>query len=132
MYIKDTLTGTIRKYGSERHDSLMISNDGTRLYYYNLQCGEGSQFGTYVFCTDEKGLTPNKDEVLLKHGAEAYFNIGGFNDAEYALRGGEEDLQELEDRFGKNVREVVEDMISGKGNRYLRDFLREAKDEIKR
>lgn len=84
MYIKDTHSGEVREYGTNHHDSLRISNDGTYLTYEHLQCGDGSIAGNkehsgYLFC-DEEGHTPEEDEVLCKHGADAYFNIGGFND----------------------------------------------------
>lgn len=68
MYIKDLLTGKIRKYGTDRHDSLLISEDGRTLEYQNLQNGDGSRYGDYRF-TDEKGII---------HEIDNYFNIGGF------------------------------------------------------
>lgn len=78
MYIKDMETGEVRKYGLDCHDSLMISNDGRTLSYYNLQNGDGSAYGEYRFVVDEEGHTPEEDDVLIRHGADAYFNIGGF------------------------------------------------------
>ena len=78
MYIKDNVTGTVRLYGTNCHDSLEISEDGKYLTYYNLQCGEGSKYGGFSFVVDENGTLPKDDEVLVKHGAEAYFNIGGW------------------------------------------------------
>ena len=83
MYIKDLETGRVRKYGSNRHDSLVISQDGRRLSYYNLQNGDGSRWGSYRFCDDEVH-TPMEDETLAKYGADAYFNIGGWRDEEPA------------------------------------------------
>ena len=77
MYIKDLQSGEVRKYGSNHHDALRVSQDGTILSYENLQNGDGSRFGDYRFC-DEDGLIPEEDVVLVKHGADAYFNIGGF------------------------------------------------------
>lgn len=79
MYITDTETGITRLYGTDRHDSLVKSDDGRCLYYYNLQCGEGSMFGTYVF-TDELGRIPKENIDILRYGAEDYFNIGGFGE----------------------------------------------------
>lgn len=81
-YIKDLQSGNIRPYGSNHHDSLMISQDGTYLTYEHLQCGDGSIAGDkensgFVFCDDE-GHTPEEDEILCKYGADAYFNIGGW------------------------------------------------------
>lgn len=78
MYIKDLHTGLVRKYGTNRHDSLRISNDGRFLTYENLQCGDGSRYGDYRFVVDEEGHIPKEDEVLAEYGADAYFNIGGF------------------------------------------------------
>lgn len=82
-YIKDLQSGNIRPYGSNHHDSLMISKDGTYLTYEHLQCGDGSIAGDkehsgYVFCDDE-GHTPEEDETLCRYGADAYFNIGGWD-----------------------------------------------------
>lgn len=82
-YIKDLRTGNIRPYGSNHHDSLMISQDGTYLTYEHLQCGDGSIAGDkehsgFVFCDDE-GHTPEEDETLCRYGADAYFNIGGWD-----------------------------------------------------
>lgn len=77
MYIKNLQTGTVRPYGTNQHDSLRVSTDGKTLSYENLQNGDGSRYGDYRFC-DNEGKTPEEDEVLIKHGADAYFNIGGF------------------------------------------------------
>jgi hypothetical protein len=84
MYIKDTYTGNVRKYGTDMHDSLRISNDGTCLTYHHLQCGDGSIEGDkehsgFLFCDDE-GHTPEEDEVLCRNGADAFFNIGGWKE----------------------------------------------------
>ena len=84
-YIKDLQSGNIRPYGSNHHDSLMISHDGTYLTYEHLQCGDGSIAGDkensgFVFCDDE-GHTPEEDETLCRYGADAYFNIGGWENA---------------------------------------------------
>ena len=89
MYIKDTHSGKVREYGTNCHDSLRISNDGTCLTYEHLQCGDGSIAGDkvhsgYLFCDDE-GHTPEEDEVLCRHGADAYFNIGGFDNTKAVL-----------------------------------------------
>ena len=78
MYIKNNETGTVRLYGTNCHDSLEISDDGKYLTYYNLQCGEGSKYGGFSFVVDENGTLPKDDEVLVKHGAGVYFNIGGW------------------------------------------------------
>lgn len=79
MYIKDIVTGKVRLYGENHHDALRISDDGRYLVYENLQNSGGSEYGEYRFVIDEKGLIPAEDEVLVKHGADAYFNIGGWD-----------------------------------------------------
>ena len=53
MWIKDMLTGEVRKYGRNHHDSLRISDDGRYLVYENLQNGDGSEYGDYRFVVDE-------------------------------------------------------------------------------
>ncbi len=85
MYIKDNYSGKTRLYGTDHHDSLVISDNGKYLTYYNLQCGEGSKYGSFSFVTDEKGTLPKDDEVLMEHGAFAYFNIGGFGNIDDVL-----------------------------------------------
>ena len=82
-YIKDLQSRAIRPYGSNHHDSLLISQDGTYLTYEHLQCGDGSIAGDkehsgFVFC-DNEGNTPEEDETLRRYGADAYFNIGGWD-----------------------------------------------------
>lgn len=79
MYIKDMTNGHIRKYGEDCHDSLVISNDGRTLSYYNLQNGDGSKYGDYRI-TDEEGKIPTEIEEHLRYGANIYFNIGGFKE----------------------------------------------------
>ncbi len=79
MWIKDLLTGDVREYGTNCHDALMISDDGRYLVYENLQNGDGSM-GDYRFVVDEGGKVPAEDETLMRYGADAYFNIGGFKE----------------------------------------------------
>lgn len=90
MWIRDNETGDIREYGKNCHDSLVISQDGKSLSYYNLQNGDGSRGGGYSFVTDERGNTPIEDEELMPYGEEAYANIGGFADADKAFAEGYE------------------------------------------
>ena len=76
MHIKDLETGRVFEYGTDRHDSIKISRDGCHLEYRNLQNGEGSgEYGCYRFVVDEDGCIPDEDEDLVKHGADAYFDI---------------------------------------------------------
>lgn len=68
IYVKDMLTNHFHEVGSDRHDSLLIVNGG--LQYYNLQCGEGTEFGDYKFC-DKNGNTDFDDAE-----GECYYHIG--------------------------------------------------------
>ena len=73
MWIKDRQSGRVFKYGESQHDSLVISEDGRYLTYENLQNGDGSLFGAYVF-TDENGNIPNDIEAI-EYGRD-YADIG--------------------------------------------------------
>ena len=77
MKILDTTNGRIHEYGSSPHDSLEISSDGCSLHYYNLQCGDGSEFGSYRFVMED-GKIPEESQTEDARYAECYFNIGGF------------------------------------------------------
>jgi hypothetical protein len=109
MWIKDLHFNETRLYGADCHDSLIISNDGRTLAYYNLQNGDGSRFGDYRFAADENGLTPEEDIALARYGADAYFNIGGFKDRKLI-----KDLEEMiksndiDDRYFEGVRHGLE------------------------
>ena len=105
MYIKDLTNGKVRKYGANHHDSLVISEDGKTLSYENLQNEDGSKYGDYRFC-DEDGVIPCDDEVLMRYGADAYFNIGGF---EQIPR--KQDLAYIADKYGyKQIDIAIEEM----------------------
>lgn len=78
MKIKDLTTGQIFEYGSNRHHALRISGDGRTLSFENLQNGDGSLFGDYRFIDDSEEVIPSESECSCKHGADSYFNIGGF------------------------------------------------------
>jgi len=79
MYIKDLQSGELHEYGKDCHDSLIISEDGRTLSYYNLQCGDGSRFGNFRF-VNKNGNIPSEDEFFMELGDENYANIGGFTD----------------------------------------------------
>lgn len=121
MYIKDLDSGRVRKYGTDRHDSLHMSPNGKYLTYYNLQCGESSECGSYRFC-DKDGLTP--EEAAEKYNCiynetDSYFNIGGFDettiDSKYDLIEALEDLRNNlykypvdEDIYISKISEMIE------------------------
>lgn len=77
MKILDMQTGTIHEYGTDRHDSLRISQDGRTLSYYNLQNGEGSKYGDFRFVCDDNKI-PCESETADAIHAQVFFNIGGW------------------------------------------------------
>lgn len=76
LYIKDLRTGKVRLYGTNSHDSLHISEDGTCLSYENLQNGDGSLYGEYRLCDNPEGLLPEENECIEAR-FMTYADIGG-------------------------------------------------------
>ena len=68
IYVKDTLNGSIHQVGTDRHDSLVLIDGG--LFYYNLQNGEGTYGGGYLFCTEDGNTDFNNEEY------DNYYHIG--------------------------------------------------------
>lgn len=98
LYIKDMFNGKVRKYGTNNHDSLEISDDGKTLSYYNLQNGDGSRYGDYRMCDNPEGILPCDDSELQKYGANCYVYIGGFKtDADLQLEQIKEILNRSDD-----------------------------------
>ena len=120
MYIKDLgmKHPVIRPYGSNHHDSLRISPDGRTLSYENLQNGDGSRWGEYRFC-DEEGHTPEEDPDLTKYGADAYFNIGGFIDAN------DEEILKLFYGMTESMQKAVKDIMLVSNGKEITDERRE-------
>lgn len=77
ILIKDNQTGNIREYGTNGHDALHISPDGSCLRYENMQNGDGSLGGGYSFVMED-GKIPKESETADAIHAMCYFNIGGF------------------------------------------------------
>ena len=78
MKILDLQTGRIHEYGEDGHDSLVVSEDGRTLSYYNLQCGDGSRLGDYRFVCDDNKVPEESQTADALH-CEVYFNIGGWH-----------------------------------------------------
>lgn len=79
MKILDLCNGTVHTYGSNRHDSLRISEDGHYLTYHNLQYGDGSgEGGSYRFVMEDNKIPMDSQTADALH-CESYFNIGGFD-----------------------------------------------------
>lgn len=104
LYIKDMTNGKVRKYGTNNHDSLEISDDGKTLSYYNLQNGDGSSYGEYRMCDNPKGILPCDESELKKHGADCYVYIGGFKtDADLLLEQVKEILNRSDDYINRSA-----------------------------
>ena len=106
MYIKDLQSGEVHEYGTNCHDSLRITDDGRMLSYENLQNGDDSHYGDYRFVTDKNGKIPGEDLDLIAHGADAYFNIGGFKKGiEWLIEQYQDEVNELEEerRMNKGI-----------------------------
>lgn len=76
MFIKDLETGEIHRYGDNPHDSLVMSEDGRTLTYYNLQNGDGSEVGGYIFCGKD-GKIPKDTTSVNEWMGMRYWDIGG-------------------------------------------------------
>lgn len=76
---------TVKEYGTDQHDALMISEDGRCLYYENLQNGDGSMFAGYTFVLED-GKPPQESNSDEAYYGQAYANIGGFGDREEARK----------------------------------------------
>lgn len=72
LWVKDNKTGTVHEYGTDKHDSLVLQEDGS-LHYENLECSAGTKFPEegYSFCRED-GTIPSPDGE-----EEGYLNIGG-------------------------------------------------------
>lgn len=77
ILIKDNQTGNIREYGTNGHDALHISPDGSCLRYENMQNGDGSLGGGYSFVMED-GKIPKESETADAIHGMCYFNVGGF------------------------------------------------------
>lgn len=61
IYIRDKVSGEIRKVGDNRHDMLTITDDD-QLCYYNLQNGDGCRTGRNSYNSDSGyEFVPNED-----------------------------------------------------------------------
>lgn len=71
LYLRDNTTGTVHEYGTNRHDSLILQEDGS-LHYHNLQNGCGTQ-DDYTFVLED-GSDPRESDDWQ---SEPYVDIGG-------------------------------------------------------
>ena len=74
LFVKDNTNGHIHEYGTDRHDALILQDDGS-IHYENLQTMAGTEFPEegYSFCAPD-GTIPEED---LKNGVERYLDIAG-------------------------------------------------------
>lgn len=74
LFIKDNTTGHIHEYGTDKHDSLILQEDGS-LHYEHLQVCVGTKYPEegFSFCLED-GTIPEWD---LEYGVEPYIDIAG-------------------------------------------------------
>ena len=74
LFVKDNTSGQIHEYGTNKHDALMLQDDGS-LHYENMQCCVGTKFPEegHSFCLED-GTIPEWD---LQYGVEPYLDIAG-------------------------------------------------------
>lgn len=101
MYIKDMISGKVRKYGTSEHDSLRVSPCGRYLTYENLQNGDGSLVGDYRFCSED-GTVP-EDAETPEEAVGTYFNIGGFDEAK------KEQRYQQKKRLAELAKKIIDD-----------------------
>lgn len=77
LYIRDNQNGRIHEYGTNRHDALILMEDGS-LHYENLQNCSGTQFQAegYTFVRSN-GEDPRQSKEYREWGMEPYVDIGG-------------------------------------------------------
>lgn len=64
IYLKDNTDGNIHEYGTNPHDALYLTEDGS-LHYENLQNGDGTSGGGYSFCAlDGKPPDDQTDRIV--------------------------------------------------------------------
>lgn len=93
LFIKDNTTGHIHEYGTDKHDSLILQEDGS-LHYEHMQSCVGTKYPEegFSFCLED-GTIPEWD---LEHGVEPYIDIAG----EYYTKpkSNADRIQEMEDQ----------------------------------
>lgn len=74
LFVKDNISGVVHEYGTNRHDALILQEDGS-LHYENLQCCAGTMFPEegYSFCRED-GTIPDVTAVDI---GDEYLDIGG-------------------------------------------------------
>ena len=77
LFLKDNSNGAVHEYGTNRHDALILQEDGS-LHYENMQNCTGTMFPDegYSFCLKD-GNDPLQSEEYLRFGIGAYLDIGG-------------------------------------------------------
>ena len=74
LWIKDNTNGRVHEYGTNKHDSLVLQEDGS-LHYENIQCCAGTKYPEegYSFCRED-GTIPDINAFDI---GDEYLDIGG-------------------------------------------------------
>lgn len=95
IYVKNTYDGHIHKLGTNCHDSLYVNSEG-HIDYMNLQCCEGTRFGSYIFC-DEQGND-------LKDWTEDYNYIAIGNSITHSKESYDKAIDDLSTKFISEIK----------------------------
>lgn len=75
LFVRDNTNGHVHEYGTDRHDALILQEDGS-LHYENLQNGCGTMFPEegYSFCFED-GTEPMWSAPCIDIGGEKSVGI---------------------------------------------------------
>lgn len=119
IYIKDTYNGYIHKLGSNCHDSLYVNDEG-HIDYLNLQCCEGTRYGSYIFC--------DKNGNDLKDWVEDYNYLAIGKSIGYSQESYEEALEDITKLVNENKLFYKNENISNLVKDYITSLISKLKD----
>jgi len=75
LFVRDNTNGRVHEYGTDRHDALILQEDGS-LHYENLQNGCGTMFPDegYSFCLKD-GTVPTDSYPYIDIGGKRVLEI---------------------------------------------------------
>ena len=119
IYVKDTYNGHIHKLGSNCHDSLYVNDEG-HIDYLNLQCCEGTRYGSYIFC--------DKNGNDLRDWVEDYNYLAIGKSIGYSRDSYEEALEDIAELVQKNKLSYKNEDISNLVKDYIISLISKLKD----
>lgn len=120
IYVKDTYNGHIHKLGRNCHDSLYVNDEG-HIDYLNLQCCEGTRYGSYIFC--------DKNGNDLRDWVEDYNYLGIGKSIGYSQESYEEALKDITKLVNENKLFYKSEDISSLVKNYIISLISKLKDD---